>query len=228
MLFSRFFIAIIALFLLSSCSVSKNSKIITSKQEAVKEGSYEEISAKERALVVKANKKILKEKKLVARKEKLKNNKLKTDFKRDSLGAAVQEVYLLDKKEEVHLKSTLVNSANEYIGTPYRYGGATKNGIDCSAFVKNVYNSIDLILPRTSLAQSQIGEKVKRKKAKTGDLIFFKTNRKKTISHVGMVLNNFDGEIFFIHASTSKGVIVSSLKEEYYQNKYAKINRVLN
>ncbi|MFT6749156.1 MAG: lipoprotein Spr [Flavobacterium sp.] len=230
----RFSFAVIILIFLSSCSVSKNSKIITSKKEAIEDGSYEVLTAKEKALVVKANKTILKEKQLTARKENLKSNKLKNaaklknDFKRDSVGAAVQEMYLSEKKEEIHLKSTLVDSANEYIGTPYRYGGSTKKGIDCSAFVRNVFNSIDLELPRTSFAQSLLGEKIKRKKAKTGDLIFFKTNRRKTISHVGMVLNNFDGEIFFIHASTSKGVIVSSLREQYYQNKYAKIKRVIN
>lgn len=226
--------AVIILIFLSSCSISKNSKIITSKKEAIEDGSYEVFTAEEKALVVKANKSILKEKQLIAKKEKLKNNKLKnaakfkTDFKRDSVAAAVQELYLSEKKEEIHIKSTLVDSANDYIGTPYRYGGSTKNGIDCSAFIRNVYNSIDLQLPRTSFAQSMLGEKIKRTKAKTGDLIFFKTNRSRTISHVGMVLNNFDGEIFFIHASTSKGVKVSSLKEKYYQNKYAKIKRVLN
>ena len=234
MLTSRFFITIISLIFLTSCSVSKNSQIITSKKEAVENGSYEVISSKEKDLVVRANKTILKEKQLTARKEKRISNKLKnaskykTDFKRDSVGAAVQEMYLSEKKEEIHLKSTLVDSANEYIGTPYRYGGSTKKGIDCSAFVKNVFTSIDLELPRTSFAQSLLGEKIKRKKAKTGDLIFFKTNRRRTISHVGMVLNNFDGEIFFIHASTSKGVIVSSLNELYYKDKFAKIKRVIN
>jgi cell wall-associated NlpC family hydrolase len=230
----RFSFAVVILIFLSSCSVSKNSKIITSKKEAIEDGSYEVLTAKEKALVIKANKAILKEKQLLVKIEKTKNNKLKnankfkSDFKRDSVAAAIQETYLSEKEEDVYIKSTLVDSANEYIGTPYRYGGSTKKGIDCSAFMKNVYDSVDLELPRTSFAQSLLGQKIKRTKAKTGDLIFFKTNRKRTISHVGMVLNNFDGEIFFIHASTSKGVMVSSLKEKYYQSNYAKIKRVLN
>lgn len=124
-------------------------------------------------------------------------------------------------------KAEVIGGAEEYFGTPYYYGGMSKNGIDCSALMLKAYNNIDLELPRTSIAQSKIGKKVRKSKALPGDLIFFKTSRRNRVTHVGMITQNKDGEIKFIHASSSKGVIESSLEESYYKKTYAKIKRVL-
>ena len=125
-------------------------------------------------------------------------------------------------------KAEVIEAAKEYIGTPYHYGGMSKNGIDCSALMLFAYTKNDMELPRTSRAQSKIGRKVNKSKAEPGDLIFFKTNRRRSvITHVGLVTENHDGLIKFIHASSSKGVIESSLEESYYQRTFAKIKRII-
>ncbi|WP_339839578.1 C40 family peptidase [uncultured Flavobacterium sp.] len=125
-------------------------------------------------------------------------------------------------------KAEVIETAKQYIGTPYHYGGMSKKGIDCSALMLFAYTKNDMELPRTSRAQSKIGRKVNKAKAEPGDLIFFKTNRRRSIiTHVGLVTENIDGQIKFIHASSSKGVIESSLAESYYQKTFAKIKRII-
>lgn len=121
----------------------------------------------------------------------------------------------------------LVSTASENLGTRYRYGGTTKNGIDCSALMCNTFSAFDIQLPRTSIEQSQYGVVVNNEEAKKGDLIFFKTSRRNRINHVGMVVDVNDGDIKFIHASVSEGVIISSVKEKYYSKRVTQINRVL-
>ena len=123
----------------------------------------------------------------------------------------------------------ILNEASTYIGTPYRFGGMTRSGIDCSAFVLSVYGSVTGInLPRISSAQAQEGERVEREELKKGDLLFFQT-RGRRISHVGIVQDiTPEGEIKFIHASTSKGVTISSLNEKYWGARYRFAKRILN
>ena len=125
-------------------------------------------------------------------------------------------------------KSEVIETAKEYIGTPYHYGGMTKNGIDCSALTLFAFTKNNMSLPRTSRAQSKVGRKIKKSNAEPGDLIFFKTNRRRSvITHVGLVTENHDGAIKFIHASSSRGVIESSLEESYYLRTFAKIKRII-
>jgi len=125
-------------------------------------------------------------------------------------------------------KATIIKSAKEYLGVPYHYGGMTKRGIDCSALILNAFKNNDLELPRTSIGQSKVGVKVKKTLAKPGDLIFFKTNRRRNrITHVGLITEVMNGRIKFIHASSSSGVMESSLDESYYLNRFAKIKRIL-
>ena len=123
----------------------------------------------------------------------------------------------------------ILNEASTYIGTPYRFGGMTRSGIDCSAFVLSVYGSVTGInLPRISSAQAQEGERVEREELKKGYLLFFQT-RGRRISHVGIVQEiTPEGEIKFIHASTSKGVTISSLNEKYWGARYRFAKRILN
>ncbi|MEZ4853911.1 LysM peptidoglycan-binding domain-containing protein [Flavobacterium sp.] len=121
----------------------------------------------------------------------------------------------------------ILNSATNFLGTRYRYGGRSTSGIDCSGLVCEAYNSAGVSLPRTSSAQSSTYKKVKKKNARRGDLIFFIT-RGKRISHVGIITEVLDNDIKFIHASSSSGVIISSLNESYYSRRFAQINRVLN
>ena len=106
-----------------------------------------------------------------------------------------------------------VNAA-EWIGTPYRVGGDSRHGTDCSGLVPQLYKkTYRMRLSRSTDGQLKESNKIARRNLREGDLVFFtsRSSRKK-VAHVGIYLK--DGK--FIHASTSQGVIVSSLKEKYY------------
>ncbi|MEN2487861.1 NlpC/P60 family protein [Flavobacterium sp. B11] len=122
----------------------------------------------------------------------------------------------------------LIASATENIGTRYRSGGTTKAGFDCSGLMFCTFGNFDIKLPRSSIEQSRIGTKVTSDEAQKGDLIFFRTNGRRHINHVGMVVENVDGEIKFVHSSTHGGVMISSTKEPYYTRTFSQVNRVLN
>ncbi len=121
----------------------------------------------------------------------------------------------------------LIEHASENIGTRYRSGGTSKEGFDCSGLMCTTFGAFDIKLPRTSREQSSIGTKINAEEAQKGDLIFFKTNGRRQINHVGMVVEVCEGEIKFIHSSVSNGVIISSTKEKYYEKNFSQINRVL-
>ncbi|MCY7362905.1 MAG: NlpC/P60 family protein [Ignavibacteria bacterium] len=111
----------------------------------------------------------------------------------------------------------------EYINTPYLWGGTSKRGIDCSAFIQTImYQSLGVTLPRTSLEQSGVGEPVEKSDLKFGDLIFFDTMRKGRVSHVGMYLSNG----YFTHSGSKTGVAIASLDDEFYTRTYLKAKRV--
>jgi cell wall-associated NlpC family hydrolase len=122
----------------------------------------------------------------------------------------------------------LIDKASGYLGTRYRSGGTSASGFDCSGLMFTTFKEIDMTLPRSSRDMAKYGFEVSKSNAQKGDLIFFTTNRKGTISHVGMITEVSDDEIKFIHSSTSSGVIISSTNEDYYQRTFVQINRVLN
>ncbi|EJG1663417.1 hydrolase [Vibrio parahaemolyticus] len=110
---------------------------------------------------------------------------------------------------------------NEWHGTPYRLGGTKKSGIDCSAFVQRAFvEAYQLALPRTTKQQSTQGVELSWTDAKQGDLVFFKTRR--STYHVGIYLGNKQ----FMHASTSKGVIISRIDNPYWASKFWQVRRV--
>ena len=122
---------------------------------------------------------------------------------------------------------TLIDSAFSYIGTPYKWAGTSRSGMDCSGFVSTAFSSINVPLSRSSTEMSTQGTDIPLSQAEVGDLLFFKTTRKRNrISHVGIVVGVGD-EVKFIHASVSQGITVSSLSENYWQKAYAKTSRVL-
>ncbi len=121
----------------------------------------------------------------------------------------------------------IINTALTFSGTRYKYGGTTKKGMDCSGLLYVAFGEHDISLPRVSYSMAEQGKRIKVKNVEKGDLLFFKTGRKgKRINHVGMVVVAED-EIKFIHASSSRGVIVSSLREGYWNSAFVKANRVL-
>lgn len=124
--------------------------------------------------------------------------------------------------------SKLISNAENYLGTPYKLGGVTKSGMDCSGLVSKVFEHNNIRLPRRSEDQSKEGKPIAVKDIKTGDLVFFATGGGSRVSHVGIVSEiGREGEIRFIHASTSKGVIISSLNETYWNRAFLFARRIL-
>ena len=121
----------------------------------------------------------------------------------------------------------LILKASENLGTRYRSGGTTKEGFDCSGLMCSTFGAYNIQLPRSSFEMASHGIKIDTENAQKGDLIFFKTRGGHQINHVGMVVEVVDGDIKFIHSSTSGGVIISSIKERYYDKNFVQINRIL-
>lgn len=124
--------------------------------------------------------------------------------------------------------NSIINTALTYSGVRYKYGGTTKNGMDCSGLLYVAFKKNDVELPRVSSAMANQGKRIRVNQVQKGDLLFFKTSRRgKKINHVGLVVAVENDDIKFIHASTSRGVIVSSLREGYWNYAFVKANRIL-
>src|SRR5690606_12938061 len=107
-----------------------------------------------------------------------------------------------------------------WLGVPYKYGGESKSGADCSGFVMQVFTNVGVKIPRTSSEQHQFCEQVDFVEKQAGDLIFFKKNG--SVNHVGIYL----GKGYMIHASTSSGVIHQSIHDSYFIDRVAGIGRI--
>ncbi|PHS23173.1 MAG: peptidase P60 [Methylophaga sp.] len=125
-------------------------------------------------------------------------------------------------RSDSNVSNLLQAQYNSWQGVPYRLGGLSKKGIDCSGFVYLTFkDQFGITLPRTTESQVKRGTRVYIGELQTGDLIFFKTAWR--TRHVGIYLS--DGQ--FLHASTSKGVIISRLDNVYWKKKYWRAQRVL-
>jgi cell wall-associated NlpC family hydrolase len=113
----------------------------------------------------------------------------------------------------------------KFLETPYKYGGSTQKGMDCSAFTLQVFkNSLTIDLPRSTSQQYKTGDEIDKDDLKFGDLVFFNTRRRSFPGHVGIYLG--DGK--FAHASRSLGVTVSSIDDVYYKKRFVGARRVDN
>jgi probable lipoprotein NlpC len=121
----------------------------------------------------------------------------------------------------------VIRTARSYRGTPYRWGGTTRIGMDCSGLLCTSFKAINVDLPRTSNEQSEFGHKVRPRELRPGDLVFFgASGSSREISHVGMVTDiRGRDEVYFIHASTSLGVKEDNLYSNYYQKIFIKAVR---
>ena len=128
-----------------------------------------------------------------------------------------------DMSPEDLLYVLLRNEYTHWVGSPYKYGGNTLNGIDCSSLVQQVFeNSFNIDLPRTTEYQVKKGISIKKSELEVGDLVFFKTGRR--TRHVGIYM----GDDEFFHVSTSQGTKISSLSNVYWKKHYWQSRRIID
>ncbi|MGX8713067.1 MAG: C40 family peptidase [bacterium] len=123
----------------------------------------------------------------------------------------------------------LVEMGREYLGSPYRYGGRTPKGFDCAGFALFLYRRFGYNLPGWSGAQYKLGREIGIKELRPGDLVFFGGRRKtQTVGHTGIVVSadTVNSTFFFIHSSSSNGVIISRSTEAYYTQRYIGARRI--
>ena len=128
---------------------------------------------------------------------------------------------LLGKWNSPDERKLFIKVATGFLGAPYRLGGSTVRGIDCSAYVRKMYEFFDITLPRTAREQSTVGVSIEKEELEEGDLVFFRTRR--PIGHVGIYIGNNE----FVHASRkSKVVRIDSLDRPYFQKRFRRAVRV--
>jgi probable lipoprotein NlpC len=133
-----------------------------------------------------------------------------------------------NKMSKRQKKEVIIAKARSYTGTPYKWGGTSMKGMDCSGLLLNSFKAVEIDIPRTSTEQKKTGKRVSRGDIKKGDLVFFATSKKKRkVTHVGLVTKVQGGNVTFIHASTSKGVTESSLDNSYWDRRYRQARRIL-
>ena len=145
-----------------------------------------------------------------------------TDGKTKESEITLEEAVTLEKADDI------IETALEFTGVKYKYGGTTKRGMDCSGLLYVSFSSHDVEIPRVSHMIADQAETIEVNAVTRGDLLFFKTNRRgKRINHVGLVVAKNGDDIRFIHSTSSRGVIVSSLKEGYWNSAFVKAARIL-
>lgn len=154
-------------------------------------------------------------------------------FSTDSMVSQNEYEALLDSMPDTlrkKIQKNIISEAQKYLGTKYRWGGMSPSGFDCSGLVGYVFQSFGVELPRTSHRQSKLGQLIVEKtKIKTGDLIFFGYRRGKTYrtKHVGIVVENRNGQLKVLHSSTRRGVIIDDdiLSKPYYKRRFLFVKR---
>ena len=125
--------------------------------------------------------------------------------------------------DSITVIANLNDQLRNWRGTPYRYGGMSRGGVDCSGFVLMTFRDrFDLQLPRETHKQAELGTEIDKDDLLPGDLVFFKTGSGESGLHVGI----YDTDNQFIHASTSRGVMRSSLDNVYWRKNFWQARRI--
>ncbi|WP_245892267.1 C40 family peptidase [Flavobacterium pallidum] len=201
-----------------------NAQIITSKKEAIKKGVYQKPADKKNTAATPEKPKLIAY--TDTKPKEVKDTKALQKPKKTALINDTNDNDIVIESYDNYLGTQMVYNAMTFMGVRYHGGGTTTAGMDCSGMVTAVFNIFEIKLPRSSNDMAKVGQKLDRKDIRVGDLIFFRTNGRSVINHVGMVTEVNDDEIKFIHSSTQSGVIISSTKEPYYQRTFAQVNRV--
>lgn len=135
---------------------------------------------------------------------------------------------IYNSKKPITKADRIIATALQFKDVKYKFGGTTRRGMDCSGLVYVAFGAENIQLPRISRDMAKKGRKIALKNVKKGDLVFFKISRNSNkINHVGLITSIKNGHIYFIHATSSKGVIVSSLSEKYWKKAFVKATTVL-
>lgn len=131
--------------------------------------------------------------------------------------------------EECALTDSILDYADNFLGTRYRGGGKCPKGFDCSGFVMFVFKKFGYETPASSSAIRSVGQEVKKTEARPGDIIYFtgRNSRSKRPGHVGIVWQIQNGVIYFIHASVNKGISFSNNETAYYKKRFLGVRRVI-
>lgn len=134
-----------------------------------------------------------------------------------------------EKKSENSTIEELLGYAKKHLHIPYRSGGTTKRGFDCSGFVRYCFSNWGISLPHSSSAQVNHGEKIDLADAKPGDLIFFKgaSTKSRHIGHVGIITEVKPDYVKFIHSAFKGGIRYDMLQASYYSRRFMAIRRIL-
>jgi cell wall-associated NlpC family hydrolase len=125
---------------------------------------------------------------------------------------------------------SLVSFASKHLHIPYRSGGSSKKGFDCSGFVRYCFDKWDIPLPHSSAAQAKKGQLIERTDAKPGDLIFFKGNStiSANVGHVGIITEVTPSTVKFIHSAWNGGIRYDLLDADYYRKRFIAIRRLID
>lgn len=158
----------------------------------------------------------------LTQKKQVYNNKVKLETLDEQETAYDRSQSIAEISKHLKQNKSLYSFIEEWYGVPYRFGGTTKTGIDCSAFVRQLYGDVyNKGLLRTSIEQFSTAFYLRRDELQEGDLVFFRIHGKR-ISHVGVYL--YEGK--FVHASVSQGVVISDLSDAYWTRYYAGGGRI--
>ena len=145
------------------------------------------------------------------------------------LGACSLSKNTYFNKNNLHSKADkIVANAFRFKGVKYKFGGTTKKGMDCSGVIFVAFNQENIHLPRVTKNMAKRGSSISLNSARKGDLLFFRTASSiRGINHVGLITSIKNEQIWFIHSTSSKGVIISSLSQKYWKKSFVKATRLL-